>query len=318
MAFHNNNGFSALLLIAASALQGTFSALEMPTREAFIQQIVPDRSNTTNAIALNSLAFNGARVAGPAVGGVVLAALGEMTCFAINAASFVAAIFTLCWVRPQQTDRQGYSGSLREGVDYVKQFPPSRWLLITVAVASLAIAPAVAFMPIYAKDIFFGGPETLGILMAAFGSGAVFANLYLAHRKSITGLGERIVLSCILTGVASIAFAYNPFIGGAIPLLVAYGGATIFIVSSAEILLQLLVAENLRGRVMALFTMSFIGIMPLGALVAGGLAHIGGVPLVFMFTGIVVLITGCVLKRKLIFLREMARPVLDGKGYASL
>lgn len=312
-----NSDFSSLVLIAAALLQGTSNAMEMPTRQAFLQEIVHDRSHITNAIALNSLTFNGARVVGPAVGGAIPAAFGETACFVINAVSFVAAIFTLLALHPQQADRQGRGGPLRERVEYLKQFAPARWLLITVAAASLCVSPLMTFMPVYAKDIFHGGPDTFGMLMGASGLGAVLAGLYLAHRKSIAGIGERITWSCFVTGIASIAFAYNPFIGGAIPLLVASGGATIFIVTSSNMLLQLLVPENLRGRLMALFTMSFIGMLPLGALGAGSLAHIVGAPPLFVLTGTVAIVTGCVLKRKLPYLRDIARPVLKEKGHLS-
>ncbi len=306
-------GFSPWVLVAASIVMGSSSAMEMPTRQAFILDIVHDRSHATNAIALNSLTFNAARLVGPAVAGVLLAALGETVCFVTNAVSYLAALYTLLVIHPRVTGRHGRGGSVREGVDYVLQFAPARWLLITVAASSLSVAPFVTFMPVYAKDIFHGGPQTLGILMGASGLGAVLAGLYLANRKSLAGAGERIVASSYVAAAASMAFAYNPLLGLALPLLVASGGATIIIVTSSNMLLQLLVPENLRGRVMALYTMSFIGMLPVGALAAGGLAHLVGVQPVFVLTGVTALVMGYVLKRKIPDLSEKARSALAEK-----
>ena len=157
--------FSAWALVIASLVLGMSSAIEMPTRQAFILQTVHDRSHATNAIALNSLAFNGARVLGPAVAGAVLALIGETACFVVNAVSYLAAIYTLLVMRPRAMDPQRRKGSLRETIQYLQRFPPARWLLFTVAATSFCLAPMMTFMPVYAKDIFHGGPDTLGMLM---------------------------------------------------------------------------------------------------------------------------------------------------------
>ena len=311
--------FSATVLVIAAVVLGVSSALEMPTRQAFILQTIHDRSHATNAIALNSIAFNGARLVGPAVAGAVLALIGETACFVVNAVSYLAAIYTLLAMRPRAVDHHRRGGSFREALQYLQSFEPARWLLITVAAASFCAAPMMTFMPVYAKDIFHGGPDTLGMLMGASGLGAVLAGLYLANRTTVVGLGARIGAGCLAIGVASVAFSYNPFFLVALPVLVVSGASTIIVITASNILLQHLVPEHLRGRVMALFTMSFLGMLPVSALLAGGLAHVAGVELVFVIAGFGTIIAGHAFRRQLPRLREMARPVLaeSEKGVVS-
>jgi MFS family permease len=309
--------FTAWALVIASLVLGISSAIEMPTRQAFILQTVHDRSHATNAIALNSLAFNGARVVGPAVAGAVLALIGETACFVVNAVSYVAAIYTLLAMRPRAMDPKRRKGSLRETIHYLQRFPPARWLLFTVAATSFCLAPMMTFMPVYAKDIFHGGPDALGMLMGASGLGAVLAGVYLANRTTIVGLGARIGAGCLLLGVALLVFSYNSLFLVALLILVASGTSTILVVVASNMVLQHLAPEHLRGRVMAFFTMSFFGMLPLSALAAGGLAQVVGVQPVFVLAGIGALVVGHVFRRQLPRLREMARPVLAEKGLLS-
>jgi MFS family permease len=309
--------FSAWSLVIASLVLGISSAIEMPTRQAFILQTVHDRNHATNAIALNSLAFNGARVVGPAVAGAVLALIGETACFVVNAVSYLAAIYTLLAMRPRPMDPNRRKGTLREAVQYLQRFAPARWLLITVAAASFCVAPLMTFMPVYAKDIYHGGPDTLGMLMGASGIGAVIAGVHLANRTTIIGLGARIGAGCLVIGVALLAFSYNPFFLVALPILVASGTSTILVVVASNMILQHLVPEHLRGRVMALFTMSFFGMLPLSALVAGGLAHVVGVQPVFVLAGIGAIAAGQKFRLQLPQMQMMARPVLAEKGLLS-
>jgi MFS family permease len=308
------HGFSAWVLVIASLVLGISSAVEMPTRQAFILQTIHDRSHATNAIALNSLTFNGARVVGPAVAGAVLALVGETACFAVNAVSYIAALYTLLVMRPRALEAHRQRGSLREALEYAWHFQPARWLLITVAAASFCVAPMMTFMPVYAKDIFHGGPNTLGMLMGASGLGAVLAGVYLANRTTVIGLGARIGSGCLVIGVVSLAFSYNPFFPVALPILVVSGASTIIVITASNMVLQHLVPEHLRGRVMALFTMSFLGMLPLSSLVAGGLAHVAGVQLVFVVAGVGAIAVGRAFSRQLPHLHEMARPVMAEKG----
>lgn len=309
--------FSAWTLVIASLVLGISSAIEMPTRQAFILQTVHDRSHATNAIALNSLAFNGARVVGPAVAGAVLALIGETACFAVNAVSYLAAIYTLLVMRPRAMDPNRRRGTMREAIQYLQGFPPARWLLFTVAAVSFCLAPMMTFMPVYAKDIFHGGPDTLGFLMGASGVGAVIGGVYLANRRTVIGLDARIGAGCLAIGVGLLAFAYNALFLVALPILVLSGTSTILVVTASNMLLQHLVPEHLRGRVMAFFTMSFFGMLPLSALVAGGLAHAIGVQPVFVLAGFAAIAVGYAFRRQLHRLRELARPVLAEKGLLS-
>ncbi len=315
IAWHQS--FSPWILITASAVLGLSGAMEMPSRQAFITEIIHDRSVLSNAIALNSLTFNSARLVGPAVAGLTLAVFNESTCFAINAASYVAAIYTLLTIHTRKPIRIRAAGSFVEALTYLRQFPPARWLVTTVAVTSICVSPFMTFMPVYAKDIFYGGPDLLGTLLGTSGSGALAASLYLANRKSLKGLGNRIVLACLVGGVASVAFAYNLFLTLALPLLFISGGTFIMIVTSCNILLQSLVPEHLRGRVMAIYTMSFIGMLPVGSLVYGSLAHyIGSVKPIFVIAGVLSLGYGYVLMKVMPGVRQLAQQVL-GKNNSS-
>jgi MFS family permease len=303
--------FSPWILIAASVVLGLSGAMEMPSRQAFITEIIHDRSVLSNAIALNSLTFNAARLFGPAVAGFTLAVFNEPACFAINAVSYVAAIYTLLTIHTGKPIRARAASSLMEALAYLRQFAPARWLVSTVAVTSICVSPFMTFMPVYAKDIFNGGPDLLGTLMGASGSGALAAALYLANRKSVAGLGNRIILACMAGGIVSAAFAYNRLLTLALPLLFVSGGTFIMIVTSCNILLQSLVPEHLRGRVMALYTMSFIGMLPVGSLVYGSLAHhLGSVKPVFVIAGVLSVGYGYVLMKVMPDLRRLAKPAL--------
>ena len=302
------------VLVAASLVLGLTGAVEMPVRQAFTPDIVHDRALMANAIALNSVTFNAARLVGPAAAGVILAAFGEAACFAVNALSYIATVYTLLAIHPKQAEHAGGKKSIREGIAYVRNFAPARWLIITVVVASFCLAPYLTLMPVYAKDILKGGPDTLGMLMAASGFGALFAALYLANRKSVVGLGDRMVAGCFATAIAAGAFAYNHVMWLAFPLLVISGCGTIIVVTSCNILLQTLVPDNLRGQVMALYTMSFIGILPIASLIAGGVAHAVGVQPVFVVSGLLFVALGFTLRHQLPYLRREAHSVLLEKG----
>ncbi len=309
------HSFSPWILILASGVLGLSGAIEMPSRQAIITEIIHERGVLANAIALNSLTFNSARLFGPAVAGVVLAMFNEPTCFAINAVSYLAAIYTLLIIHPGKSRKHKASGSLLEAVEYFGQFAPARWLVTTVAVTSICVSPFMTFMPVYAKDIFNGGPDLLGTLLGASGSGALAASLYLANRKSLAGLGNHVVLACMIGGGASALFAYNSLLTLALPLLLVSGGTFIMTVTSCNILLQSMVPEHLRGRVMALYTMSFIGMLPMGSLLYGGLAHyIGSVKPVFLIAGVISAGYGLVLRKVLPDLRLQTRQTLDRDG----
>lgn len=302
------------VLVVTAMLSGVAAALEMPTRQAFVTEILHDPRHMSNAIALNSLTFNVARLAGPAVAGLMLAAFGDVVCFSLNAASYIAAIISLSMIRPAKHVERTRGGDLREGLEYLRSFSPAAWLIGAVAAASFCVSPFMTFMPVYAKDIFKGGPDMLGTLMGASGMGALLAALILANRKTVFGLGRYIWRGFLLCGIASLGFAHNTLLTFALPLLVASGFSLITIVTSCNILLQTLVPENLRGRVMALYTMSFIGMLPVGSLLMGSVAHHFGVQTTFLISGLASLAMFYVLRNVLPTLKEKAMPVLSAKG----
>ncbi len=309
VAWHN--GFSEWILIASSLILGISGAMEMPSRQAIIKELIHDHSLLSNAIALNSLTFNAARLLGPAVAGLTLALFNEPACFAINALSYLASIYTLLTIHPIPPARHRQAGTMREAIDYLRDFAPARWLVASVAVTSICVSPFMTFMPVYAKDIFRGGPDMLGVLMGASGAGALAAALFLANRRSTKGLGLWVASACTAGGVASMAFGYNPLLSLALPLLFLSGGGFIIIVTSCNILLQSMVEEHLRGRVMALYTMSFIGMLPLGSLIYGSLAHhLGSVKPVFVISGMLSVAWGYILYKALPDLQRLAQPLL--------
>ncbi len=296
IAWHDT--FTPAILISAALLQGTCSALEMPSRQAIINEIIHDRNMLGNAIALNALTFNSARLIGPTIAGITLAMFNEAACFAVNALSYIAAILTLIVIQAPPTSQYRASRSLGEGVQFLKSSIPCHWLIATVAICSICSGPFMTFMPVYAKDIFAGGPDTLGVLMGASGTGALGASLFLANRKSNAGLYDNIGLSCVVGGLAATLFAYNTLLTLALPLLVTTGGMFILAITSCNMLLQSLVPSHLRGRVMALYTMAFIGMLPIGSLLFGSLAHLfGSVKPTFVIAGILTVSYGLLLRR---------------------
>jgi MFS family permease len=306
------HGFNEAILILSSVILGVSGAIEMPSRQAFINEIIHDRNVLGNAIALNSMTFNGARLLGPAVAGVILAVFNEPICFAINAVSYLAAIYTLMVIRPTPPSRHRTAAALSEALHFLLHFQPARWLVLTVAVTSIGVSPFLTFMPVYAKDIFHGGPDLLGTLMGTSGAGALTASLYLANRKSVRGMGNGIVVAALMGGCASVAFAYNTLLTLALPMLLISGGSFILAVTSCNILLQTLVPGHLRGRVMALYTMSFIGMLPIGSLIYGGLAHwVGSVKPIFVIAGAISISYSVILWRVMPTLRREAQPHLS-------
>jgi len=277
-------------LIALALWLGTVSAFDIPVRQSLYVYLVDDRADLPNAIALNSFMVNAARVVGPALAGLLLAVVSEAVCFALNALSFVAVIFAVARMHfprePGPAARAiGWWSSWIEGFRYVSQFAPARALLLLVAVLAWTIAPYSSLMPIFAKDVYGGGPHTLGFLLAAAGSGALISTAYLASRENIRGLGRVIAVSATICGVALAAFAYMSVFAIALVLMVAVGGGVILAAASANTILQTIVDDSLRGRVAGFYTLAFLGIAPLGNLAAGAVAERLSAPAAFAING---------------------------------
>jgi MFS family permease len=277
---------------------GIGRAFEIPIRQAFIPALVP-REDLPNAIGLNSILFNLARLAVPAIGGVVIAAFGEGWCFLVNAFSFLAVIGALLAIRvtdPRPPSRADSSilAEVWEGLRYVRSRPLLWAPLGGLATASLAGMPYTVLLPSFAKRVLHAGPETYGFLTSAVGIGAIASALALALRKNPSGL-ERWVVACgVLFGVSLVAFSRSSSIAGSIATLVPLGASFMFMMAGVNTLLQLAVPDELRGRVMSLHSSLFLGILPLGGLVAGVFADRVGEAMVLMVGGVVV-VCGAVL-----------------------
>jgi MFS family permease len=300
-------------LIAGALWLGIVSSFDIPLRQSLYVHLVDDRADLPNAIALNSFLVNSARVIGPALAGMLLAATSEAVCFALNALSFVAvivAIRRLRWpreTRPEATGH-GFWASWMQGARYAFGFAPVRALLALVAVAAWTITPYSSLMPIYAGQIFGGGAQTLGFLLAAAGAGALAATAYLAGRSTIRGLGRVIVIAAATSGLALAAFAWLTVLPVALVLLAFVGGGVILAAASANTIIQTVVEDRLRGRVAGFYTMAFLGVAPIGNLAAGAIAKAIGVQATFALNGALCVAAALWFWRRLPALAALMRP----------
>lgn len=295
-------------LMLLSLLLGCINAFDMPARQSFVIDMLEDRRDLSNAIALNSLLFNMARLVGPSVAGLLVALVGEGVCFLLNALSFIAVIASLVAmrVRPYDAaprDRKGLQ-ELKEGYLYAFRSPHIKNLLVLMAVMSLMGLSFTVLMPVFAGDIFAGGPQTLGWLMAAMGLGAMCGGFYLASRPSAAGLEKVIPAAAALFGVFLVIFSFTRHIAAGLSVLFFAGLTMIMYVSSTNTLLQTVVDDDKRGRVMSLYTMAFMGMAPLGSLLAGSLATHIGTPETVLFGGLVCIAGGALFAARLPVMRE--------------
>ncbi|HEV7509499.1 MAG TPA: MFS transporter [Thermoanaerobaculia bacterium] len=281
-------------VLALSLFQGLINSFDMPARQAFVVQMVEDRADLGNAIALNSSMVNAARLLGPSIGGVLIAAVGEGWCFFWDALSYLAVIASLVLMRlparPQRTAAKSkVLPELREGLAYVAASPPIRSILLLLALVSLVGMPYTVLMPVFASTVLHGGPHTLGFLMAATGVGALLGAVFLARRRSVLGLGKVIPTTAALFGASLAAFSLSRFLGLSLALLLVTGVGFMVTMSASNTVLQTLVEDSKRGRVMSLYTMAIMGMTPFGSLLAGGLASRIGAPHTLLFGGL-----GCI------------------------
>ena len=305
-------------LIGFALWLGTVSAFDVPLRQSLYVHLVDDRADLPNAIALNSLNVNLARVLGPALAGLLLALVGEALCFALNALSFVAvivAIARLHWpAATQPPSASGWWSSWGEGARYAFGFAPSRALLAMVAVLSWTITPYASLMPVYAKDLYGGGPATLGMLLSAAGAGALSCMIYLAGRSTIRGLGRVIAAAAATAGLALAAFAYLRVFPIALVLMALVGGGLMLAAASVNTILQTIVEDRLRGRIASYFTMAFLGVAPLGNLAAGALAAAVGAPATLLGNGVACAVAALWFWHRLPALGHLLRPTYQRLG----
>jgi MFS family permease len=280
--------------------------------------MVERKEDVGNAIALNSTIVNGARLIAPSVAGLLIATLGEGMCFLLNGLSFIAVIVALLAMkispRKRETEDSEVFQGLKEGFSYAFGFAPIRSVLLLLGLVSLMGMPYTVLMPIFAETIFHGGPKTLGFLLGAAGVGAIAGSIYLASRKSDLGLGRLIVISSAFFGVGLIGFSLSRLFWLSLLMMVLSGFGMMAQMASSNTVLQTIVEEDKRGRVMSFYTMAFMGMVPFGSLLAGSLAHRIGPPNTVMMGGIACMLGSGLFARKLPRLREMARPIYIEKG----
>ena len=305
-------------LFALSLFIGIINALDIPARQSFLVEMVERKDDLGSAIALNSSLVNGARLIGPSVAGILIATAGEGVCFLINGMSYVAVITALLLMKitPRQREPRTLSimQQFREGARYAYGFAPTRAILLLVSLVSLLGLPYMVLMPVFARDVYQQGAHGLGFLTGASGVGALTGALYLAGRKSVLGLGRMIVIATLLFGASLLIFSHFPFFWPALGLLSLAGFGMIVLMASANTVLQTIVEDNKRGRLMSFYAMSFGGMVPFGSLLAGGLASTIGARNTVLASGLVCMAAGLWFARSLPRLREMARPIYVQKG----
>jgi MFS family permease len=267
-------------IFVLAALLGIVNAFDIPGRQSFLVEMV-GREDLMNAIALNSSMFNGARIVGPAIAGILVARIGEGWCFFANAVSYIAVIIGLFLMRVQPRELRPAGSPLAhiiEGFRFVRNTAPIRALLLLLGLVSLVAMPYTVLMPIFADRILHGGARGLGILMGATGVGALLGALTLAARTGVRGLGRWVTFACAGFSITLIAFAFSHNFWLSTALLVPVGFCMMLQMSSSNTLIQAMVPDHLRGRVMAVYSMMFMGMAPFGALLGGALADRLGAP----------------------------------------
>jgi len=282
-------------VITLAGLFGLVNAIDMPTRQAFFVDLV-DRKDLMNAIALNSSMFNGARVVGPAVAGLIVAGIGEGWCFFANSVSYLAVITGLVMIghNGERLRDKGLSAvhQLKEGFRFVLHEPPVRALLLLLGAVSLFGMAYSVLMPLFADEILHSGPQGLGLLMGSAGVGALCGALTLAMKREVYGLGRWITLGAIGFGAALIVFGQSRLLWLSCAMMLVAGYAMMVQMSSSNTVIQAMVPDRLRGRVMAIYASTFMGMAPLGALLSGTLAHRIGAPSTVGIGGLLCMIAG--------------------------
>ena len=305
-------------LILLSFFLGVVNSFDMPIRQSFVVEMLERKEDLGNAIALNSSLFNGARLIGPSIAGIVIALVGEGICFLLNAISFFAIIIALLAMRiPKREIRSGHTRlqeELKEGYRYIRDFIPIRYILLQLSLMSFMGMPYVVLLPVFARDILHGGPHTLGFLMGGSGFGALMGALFLASRKTVLGMGRLIALMSGVLGVGIVAFALSKVFLFSIVMMLVTGFSMMVQMVASNTILQTIVDEDKRGRVMSFYAVSFMGVAPFGSLFAGSLASKIGAPDTLVITGMCCILGALLFYRKLPEIRKVVRPIYQKMG----
>ena len=304
-------------IILLNLFQGAVNSFDMPARQAFVIEMVEDRADLPNAIALNSSLVNAARLVGPSVAGLLIAAVGEGYCFLLDGISYIAVIASLlamtvgAWT-PRR--HEPVLTELREGWNYIRGFRPIWAILLLLVVISLVGMPYTALMPIFAGKILHGGANTFGFLMGAAGVGALIGAVTLAARRSVLGLGRVIPMTAAGFGASLIAFSASRMLWLSLLLLVVTGFSFMQQMASSNTILQTISEDSKRGRVMSFYAMAFQGVAPFGSLAAGAVASRIGAPLTLMIGGAICIVGAGLFASQLRAIRQLIRPIYVEMG----
>jgi MFS family permease len=301
-------------IVVLSVFQGLVNSFDMPARQAFLLTMIERKEDLSNAIALNSSMVNLARLIGPSIAGVVIALTGEGVCFFIDGVSYAGVITGLLMMRIARREapaakRAGPVRQFTEGFKYAFGFGPIRSIMLLLALVSLVGVPYSVLMPIFAATVFHGGPRTLGLLMASSGCGALLGALWLAQRKSVVGLGRVIPIASAMFGTGLILFSFTHVVWLAIPCLVVAGFGFVVQMASSNTVIQTIVDDEKRGRVMSFYMMAFLGTAPFGSLMAGWLSSRIGAAQTLLLGGSCCIAGALWFARTLPAIRAAVRPI---------
>src|SRR6516162_3286741 len=305
-------------VLVLSALQGIINAFDMPGRQSFMIRMVEDRADLSNAIAINSSMVNTARLVGPSLAGLLIAATNEGWCFFVDGVSYIAVIASLLMmrIRHEQPEHAGATmvEQLRQGWDYVASSLPLRSILLLFALISLMGWPFMVLMPIFAGQVLHGGAHTFGFLVGAVGVGSLVSALSLVVRRSVRGLLKVIPIGAAVFGIGLVAFGFSRSLWLSIPLMFLTGFGMMQGVTTSNTILQTLVDEKMRGRVMSYYTMAFVGMAPFGSLLAGTLAHAIGAPRTVIISGVACIVGAVWFWSRMPAIRTDMRPIYQRLG----
>jgi MFS family permease len=308
-------------IVILSLFLGLVNSFDIPNRQAFVVELVEKREDLGNVIALNSFLFNGARLVGPSIAGILISILGEGMCFLLNGVSFIAVIIALLAMKvifnKREKEKTQVLKGLKEGFAYAFGFPPIRSIIFFLGWISVMGMACTTLMPIFAKDILHGGSQTYGFLMAAIGVGAIIGAIYLASRKSVLGLGRIIAIASGIFGMGLISFSLSRILWLSLFLLLLAGFGMMVHLASSNTILQTMVDDDKRGRVMSIYSMAFMGMAPFGSLAGGSLAARIGASYTLIIGGVLCILGSFMFAKKLPLIREMVRPIYIRKGILS-
>lgn len=307
------------LIFSLSFFQGLINVVDAPARQTFVKDIIERPDDLASAIALNSSLITGARLIGPAIAGLIIARVGAGYCFLIDGISYIAVIIGLVSMHFNPSCTQVSLSlkplpSIKEGFIYAFEFLPIRLILLLLAMLSMMVMPYSTLMPIFAIDILHGNANTLGFLMAASGLGALTGAIYMITRKSIIGLDKIIAYAPVICGIGLIMFALSNVLWLSVMTIMLVGFGSILQIASSNIVIQTIIDDDKRGRVMSIFTMLFMGMTPFGSLLNGSLANYIGAPNTFMVNGMVCLFGAVLFARQLPTLKQLILPIYINKG----